>query len=59
MSIVVRDRKELLGLLENKFIEKRVLCTQLHTWASEPMPLASALRLVTDAGLLLAFSLGE
>lgn len=46
LSIVVWDRKELLGLLENKFIEKRVPCTQLHTWASEPMPLASALWLL-------------
>lgn len=59
LSIILQDRKELLGLLENKFIEKQMPCTQLHTWASEPMPLASALRLVTNDGLLLAFSFGE
>lgn len=56
----MQDRKGSFGLRENKFIEKQVPCTRLHVWASGPMSLASAHRLLlTDGGSLLALGLSE
>lgn len=58
-STVVQERKGSFGFRENKFIEKQVPCTWLHVWASGPMSLASAHRLLTDGSSLLALGLSE